>query len=416
MSATVLIDYGCHSFTYRLATYLSDLNFPIRYFANGSLESPNLTSLAGWVQARPHLVRVISVGKPYGKWSPHRRFLGEMEWAKRCVQALEVEDPSAVIVSCMPLAAVSRVQRWAERHGIALIYWLQDLQGRAIHDLLGRKLGMPGRVLGSFAYIWEQHILEKSRMVITIAEGHRRELPLAIRQSERYALLENWANIEEFPRFPVANDWSIARGLDKTLNVIYSGTLGLKHDLSSFISLASYFLDRTDVRVIVISSGHASEALRAQAAAQGLSNLLVLPFQAYGDVPKALASAAVLVAPLDGSAGLFCVPSKVLAYFCAGRPTVIAIDAANPAATTIQRSGAGSVVKPGDSKGFVDAVAAFLDNAPARAAAGNRARAYAEQAFGLERVTRKFLSIITSSNVPFGQDACWKNALTALGS
>jgi colanic acid biosynthesis glycosyl transferase WcaI len=413
MSATVLIDYGCHSFTYRLATHLGDLGFPILYFANGSLESPNLSSLAAWVQARPHLVRSISCEKPYGKLGLYRRLAGEIEWARRCMQALEKEDVAAVIVSCVPLAAVTRIQKWAEHRGIPLIYWLQDLQGRAIHDLLGRKLGLPGRVLGSFAYLWEQHILEKSRMVITIADGHERDLPLTVRQAERYVLLENWGNIEEFPQFRHDNAWAVQHGLDKTLNVLYSGTLGLKHDLSAFISVALSFRDRSDVRVVVVSSGHAAEALRAQAAAQGLSNLIVLPFQPYGEVPKVLASAAVLVAPLEASAGGFCVPSKVLSYLCAGRPTVIAIDAANPAATTIQRVGAGDVVEPGDVNGFVDAVAEFLNNAPSREAAGRRARRYAEETFGLEQVTQKFLNIVSSSNIYLGPDSPWTTRIAA---
>jgi len=401
VSKTVLIDYGCHSFTHRLATHLSDLGFPIRYFANGSLESPNLTSLAGWVEERPDVVRSISCEKPYGKLSLQGRLRGELEWGKRCIQALEKENPSAVIVSTVPIAAVTQIQRWAERRPIPLVYWLQDLQGRAIHDLLKRKLGPIGRVLGAFADLWELQILEKSRMVITIADGHERELPLGVRQSERYALLENWANIEEFPQFPVANEWSTCHGLDRTLNVLYSGTLGLKHDLFAFISLAASFRNRPDVRVVVVSSGHASEILRSQAAAQGLSNLLVLPFQPYADVPKVLASAAVLIASLDASAGGFCVPSKVLSYFCAGRPTVIAIDSQNPAAKTIQRTGAGTVIPPGDPAAFVNAVAEFLDNPDLREAAGRQARSYAERTFSLDKVTEKFLNIMSKSNIDF---------------
>jgi colanic acid biosynthesis glycosyl transferase WcaI len=401
MSTTVLIDYGCHSFTHRLASHLSGIGVPIRYFVNGSLESPNLTSLAAWARARPYLLRSITCKRPYGKLSLHRRLLGELEWARHCTEALEEENPSVVFICCVPLSVATRIQKWTERHGIPLVYWLQDLQGRAIHDLLGRKLGLLGRVLGSFAYLWEQHIIEKSRMVITIAEGHERELPFAVRQEGRYALLENWANIEEFPQFSVDNDWSVHNGLDKTLNVVYSGTLGLKHDLTTFIALALHFADYPDVRVVVVSSGHASDTLRMQAAAQGLRNLIVLPFQPYEDVPKVLASAAVLVAPLEASAGGFCVPSKVLSYLCAGRPTVIAIDANNPAAATIQRVGAGTVVQPGDAKGFVNAVVGFLNDEGSRELAGRRARVYAEQTFGLDQVTQKFLAIFSRTNSSF---------------
>jgi len=408
MRSAVLIDYGCHSFTYRLATHLDDLGFPIRYFANGSLESPNLSSLQGWAIERPNLVRNISCDKPYGKLSLQGRLRGELQWARRCVQALENENPSAVIVSCVPLVAVTRIQKWTLRRGIPLIYWLQDLQGRAIHELLGRKLGLPGRALGSFAHLWEQHILEKSRMVITIAAGHEHALPASVLQSHRYSLLENWANIEEIPQFPVANEWSHRHGIDKTLNIIYSGTLGLKHDTTAFLSLAASLRDKSDVRIIVVSSGHAAESLRREAESRALPNLLVFPFQPYSDVPKVLASASILIAPMDASAGGFCVPSKVLSYFCAGRPTVISIEASNPIAATITRTGAGVVVPPGDKNAFLQAVAGYLRNRNLRETAGQNARHYAEQTFSLERVTDKFLRILSDSNVPLVANPVYK--------
>jgi glycosyltransferase involved in cell wall biosynthesis len=250
-------------------------------------------------------------------------------------------------------------------------------------------------------------------MVITIAAGHERELPLAVRRSQRYALLENWANIEEFLQFPSGNDWAVSHGLDKTLNVIYSGTLGLKHDLSTFLTLASSLRSRPELRIVVVSSGQASDALRLQAEAAGLSNLLVLPFQPYKDVPSILASAAVLVAPLEASAGGFCVPSKVLSYFCAGRPTVIAIDSQNPVAETIRAIGAGTVVTPGDRQGFITAVAEFIDNPEKRQTAGRNARSYAEHTFDLERVTRRFLDILSLCNIPLPSEFAPRKDLRA---
>ena len=101
-----------------------------------------------------------------------------------------------------------------------------------------------------------------------------------------------------------------------------------------------------------------------------LSNLVVLPFQPQVDVPKVLSSAAVLVAPLDASAGRFCVPSKVLAYLCARRPIVLAIDSGNLAAEIVLRAGAGAVVPSGDTARFIDAITRFIDDAGASEQAG----------------------------------------------
>jgi colanic acid biosynthesis glycosyl transferase WcaI len=399
MSPAVLIDYGCHSFTYRLATRLYNDGFPIRYFVNGSLESPNLLSLASWVQGRPGLVRSISCRKAYGKMSLRDRLRGEVEWASECIQALEQERPSAVIVSCVPLYAVTRIQSWAKLHAIPLIYWLQDLQGRAIHDLLGRKFGLAGRAVGSVARMWEQRILSRSDMVITITAGHERELPDGIRRNQRFSLLENWANIEEIPELPASNHWAVGNALHNTKNILYSGTLGYKHDLAMFLTLAAAFRHRPDIRIVLVSSGRAADYVRQAAANNNLPNLVVLPFQSYENVPSVLASASVLIAPLDPSAGSFCVPSKVLSYLCAGRPVVIAIDADNAAARIIQAAQAGSVVAPGDSEAFVAAVHALLDDPARRVAEGRSARAYAQRTFGLDRVVSRFIDILARANV-----------------
>jgi glycosyltransferase involved in cell wall biosynthesis len=112
-----------------------------------------------------------------------------------------------------------------------------------------------------------------------------------------------------------------------------------------------------------------------------------------------LASAAVLVAPLNPSAGSFCVPSKILSYLCSGRPTVIAIDEENLAAKTILRSGSGLVVRPGDSKEFIKAVARLIDDPAFRLEAGSNARAYAEVNFNIDTIMETFIGILADAGV-----------------
>jgi colanic acid biosynthesis glycosyl transferase WcaI len=395
-----LIDYGCHSFTYRLSNKLVQKGLEVKYFVNGSLESPNLSSLASWTADSPDLVYPITCAKPYGKMSLHKRLSGELEWGRNCTAVLEKTQPSTVIVSCVPLTAVTPIHRWAAANKVRFVYWLQDIQSRAIHDLLGRKLGMPGRTLGAFANIWEQEILENSEIVITISPEHEKELPPLVRRTGRHVLLENWANIEDIPQHPIENDWSVRHGLDQTVNLIYSGTLGMKHDLATFIVLAEHFRSRPDVRVVIVSSGRAADAVRQSAEASRLSNLIVLPFQPYSEVPMVLASATVLIAPLDASASMFCVPSKILSYLCAGRPTVISIDKSNSAAQMILRARAGSVVPPGDRSAFVAAVEEYLDDQHVRLATGSAARAFAEATFELDTVAGRFIDMLRLSNTP----------------
>jgi colanic acid biosynthesis glycosyl transferase WcaI len=393
-----LIDYGCHSFTYKLAAKLRQKGLPTSYLVNGSLESPNLTSLASWIIQSPDLVHPITCAKPYGKMGLRKRLSGELEWGRHCVAALEEIEPSTVVVSCVPLTAVAAIHNWARSRKIPFVYWLQDIQSRAIHDLLGTKLGMPGRTLGAFANLWEQELMQDSDMVITISPVHERELPPEVRHSGRHALLENWANIEDIPQHPADNGWSRRHGLSRTTNIVYSGTLGMKHDLPIFTALAKRFRDRPDVRIVVVSSGQAADKLGNDAALSGLPNLIVLPFQPFSELPQVLASAAVLIAPLESAASAFCVPSKILSYLCAGRPTVISIAESNSAAQMIRRAGGGAVVPPGQVAQFIKCVETYLDDRELCIEAGHKARHFAEATFSLENVVEAFTKILYRAN------------------
>ena len=59
--------------------------------------------------------------------------------------------------------------------------------------------------------------------------------------------------------------------------------------------------------------------------AKACGSLRCLGFQPFEVLPDVLGSADVLVAILEPDAGVFSVPSKVLSYFCAGRPVLLAV-------------------------------------------------------------------------------------------
>jgi glycosyltransferase involved in cell wall biosynthesis len=415
MATTALIDYGCHSFTFRLAAHLEAQGFSINYVANGSLESPNLRSLPAWQAQYPGLVRIVCAGQPYGKLNLRKRLSGEMDWAAQCIQMLDHEPPASIVASCLPLSVVAKIQSWARRRRIPFVYWLQDLQGIAIAELLGKRLGAAGQAAGWFAKNLELTFLKRSDHVITIARAHESFLPSAVRKAERFTTLENWANIEDIPELPRNNEWAVAAGLDRTRNILYSGTLGFKHDLGAFLSLASAFAGEPDVRIVVVSSGAAADHIRSEALRANLGNLMVLPFQPYECLPGVLAAADVLVAPLDPSAGSFCVPSKVLSYLCAGRPSVLAIDGSNPAAQMLAAAGAGITVRPGDAAGFVYAVKGLMEDPALQRRLGRAARRYAESAFGLENISARFLRILEASGIQVDRTARQYPAFAAAG-
>jgi len=212
--------------------------------------------------------------------------------------------------------------------------------------------------------------------------------------SERVHVIENWAPLDELPDRPRDNAWAREHGLVGRQVLLYSGTLGLKHDPDLLLQLARRLSRREEVRVVVISEGLGADWLRERAG--GLHNLVQLPFQPYERLPDVLASGDVLLVILEPDAGIYSVPSKVLSYYCARRALLAAIPGENLAARLLRASGGGMVVEPADAEGFAKAAAQLLDDGERRAELGTRARAYAERTFDLRLIGDRFESVLLS--------------------
>ena len=83
-------------------------------------------------------------------------------------------------------------------------------------------------------------------------------------------------------------------------------------------------------------------------------------------------------------------PSKVASYHGAGRPIVLSAPWQNLASTSINDSGGGQVVPPGNAGAMAEAVLAFVDDEVRRKETGLRARAYAERTYEIPRITDRF--------------------------
>jgi glycosyltransferase involved in cell wall biosynthesis len=177
--------------------------------------------------------------------------------------------------------------------------------------------------------------------------------------------------------------------------LLYSGTLGLKHNPALLPALARQVIDRgTPVHLVVVTEGPAVPVLRSEADRLGVP-LTVLPFQPYDQLSNVLGSGDVLVVLLEQSAGEFSVPSKTLSYLCAGRPILGLMPSENLAAALIERV-EGCVLAP--AEGSLPEAAAWVADVLADgergALLGKKGRALAEDQFALGRATDRFLAVL----------------------
>ncbi len=335
-------------------------------------------------------VRGLSLNSPFRKGASIARQWQELAYGRRLRQAIDDFAPDVAVIANTPPASIDFAQRACRRRQIPFVYWLMDINSIGMRTILAKKLGLAGTLIGR-GYGWlERRQLHLSDKIIAICAGFRDILAAWGIRGDKVAVMPLWAPLDELPMRPKANPWSRRHGLDETVNIVYAGTLGRKHDPAGLGEMARRYRGRTDVRIVVVSEGLGAERLAADKAAGQLDNLILLPFQPFSNLPDVLGSADILIGLLDDDASDYCVPSKILTHLCAGRPQVVAMPAANRAAEVILESGGGLVVPPSEARAFVAAVDRLVADPAARLRLGQAARAYAEREFDIRRLGDEF--------------------------
>ncbi len=386
----VLHDYSGHPFQVQLSRELARRGHEVDH-----VHCPSYATGKGSLTRRtddPEGFRVLEVdlGEPFDKYHFAKRWRQEVRYGRLFAALVDDLRPDVLISCNVPLFAQEQIQRWARRTRTPFVFWQQDVYSFAMRDTVARKLPGPGHLLGAWFVHLERRMLRRSDAVVTISPDFEPILADWGVPAERVHVIENWAPLEDLPERPRDNPWSAQHGLDDKRVLLYSGTLGLKHNPDLLRRLALAVADQPDVAVVVASEGMGADWLAERAEEEHLDNLVLLPFQPIEVFPDVLGSADVLLAILEPEAGVFSVPSKVLSYHCAGRPIVASVPSANLAARTISAAGSGFTVEPDDGDGFVAAVRRLLDDPHLRHHLGDEARAYAERSFDVRRIGDRF--------------------------
>ncbi len=386
-------DYSGHPFQVQLARALARgghdvLHLYASYFQTpkGRLarapDDPAGLEIAGYARARP-----------FAKYSYLRRLPVELAYGGWVAERMAAFRPDAAISANMPLDPLAVLQRACARNGVPLVFWLQDIYSTAIDRVMRDKLPVIGAAIGARYARLEGILARRASQVVAITEDFRPALERWGVDPQRITVIENWAPLDDLPVEPRDNFWARRHGLSGKRVLLYSGTLGLKHNPALLLALAQRFKDRDDVRIVVVSEGPGAAWLEARRDTAG-NALMVLPFQDFAALPAVLASADVLVAILEAGAGLFSVPSKVPSYLCAGRPILGAMPTGNLAARTIVENAAGHVLSPDRTEAFVTAAETLIDDAALCARLGANARAHAERRFDIGAIAARFEGVL----------------------
>ena len=386
----LLHDFAGHPFQVQLSRELARRGHTVRHAYCASLQTTPRGALTKTAEDPESLeINGLALKKLLEKLSFLTRWRQENAYGRILARQLDEFEPDVVLSANTPLDAQRRLQAACRRRGVRFVYWVQDLIGVATKRLLPTHIPIIGTLVGEYYERLERRLLRNSDALVLITDDFLPIMQAYGIKKERLHVIENWAPLDEMPALPKDNAWARRHHLQDKRCLLYSGTLGMKHNPQLLFDLAAHFEDDADVRVVVVSEGQGAQYLKEKAAAHGQDNLIVLDFQPYEELPEVLATGDVLLAILEPDAGVFSVPSKVLTYHCVARPLLLAVPSENLAARIVICNETGRCVAPTDSQGFRRQAETLLSDDALRVQFGRNARQYAEQTFDVAKIANR---------------------------
>ncbi len=391
----VVNDHSGHAFPLQLSRQFAQSGHQVLHAYSASFQSPKGDFDNSTATAQP-LVTPIRIKGEFQKYSLLKRRQQEIEYAKQLTQKMDTFQPDVVLSGTTPLFVQQHVQQYCLRKGIRFIYWCQDIYTIAIRSIVRHRLGFLGFPVWGYFNRLESRLLRRSAHVVSITQDFNPIFRQWQVNMDRVTCIPNWAPVNSITLVDKQNPWAQLHQLTEKICIVYSGTLGLKHNPSILLDAALHFRHHPGVVFVIISEGLGVDFLRKEKEKRQLDNLRILPFQDFRHMSQVLGTADILLAILEKDAGVYSVPSKVLTYLCAQKPIVLAMPPANLSAAIVREQQAGYCISPEDNRGFCRHIEKLVGDEALRREMGRNGRAYAEQHFDIARIENRFLQVFNA--------------------
>jgi colanic acid biosynthesis glycosyl transferase WcaI len=176
---------------------------------------------------------------------------------------------------------------------------------------------------------------------------------------------------------------------DKRFTVLYAGTHGLAHGLTTVLEAAERLREHSDIRIVLAGDGAAKADLLIQAQERGLENVTFMEPQPHARMPLLLAGADICLVPLK-KLSLFegALPSKMYEVMACARPMVLGVEG-EARRMVEQEAGAALAVEPENADALVEAILYLREHPEIAEAMGRRGRAFVEARFDRAQLTKE---------------------------
>jgi glycosyltransferase involved in cell wall biosynthesis len=298
--------------------------------------------------------------------------------------------PAVFVTQTNPPLLVPLVTIVALLHRRPSVIIAQDVYPELLfaHGML-RANGIAGRLLRRL-FGWSYR---RAAKVVALGEVMRQRLIEKGAPPERVEVISNWATGAVAVDPAKADELRAEWGLEGHFVILYSGNIGISHDVETPIAALKVLLDRSpNVRLVFMGKGTRLAAAKHAAARAGVAHAVQFrPLVPSSRLPQALAVAQVALVTLrEGFEGLV-VPSKLFGYMSRALATIY-VGPPSDAELVLRASGGGICQRNGAAAATAEAIRFLIDNPEQLRSMGAAAARYYEshlsRAIGLAKHAR----------------------------
>lgn len=187
-----------------------------------------------------------------------------------------------------------------------------------------------------------KEVFANARNVFTISDDMKHTVAQYVDESQ-ICVVYNWAHNEHLVPIEKKNNSFLAEHhLQDKFIVLYSGNMGMTHDIDVLVDVANVLKDEPNIHFLFIGDGAKKDLIIQKIANYQLSNCSVLPFQPLEVLPYSMGSADIAVVTTDANQTGLSVPSKTYSYLSVGALLLCLADKGSELGRMVVENGVGA--------------------------------------------------------------------------
>lgn len=314
----------------------------------------------------------------------------------------KAKDIDLVLCSSTPptqgMLCAKVAKKLSKKYGrkVPFIFTLQDIFP---DSLVNAKMTKKGSLIWKIGRKIEDYTYKNADKIIVISEDFKRNIMEKGVPEEKIVIIPNWVNTENVYSIPREENVLFERyNLDRSgYYITYSGNIGHSQNMSLLLEAAKRLRDElADLTFVLIGEGAAVDEVKAEIEKEGITNVIMLPFQPYEEISHvfSLGDAGLIIskAGIGGSS----VPSKTFSIMAAERPVLASFDSDSALSSLIRESGCGVTSQANDIDEFCEAIRKLYSDRDAAREMGKRGRVYLEENLNKDKCVGMYIDTIKS--------------------